>query len=134
MKPSYIFPVMALLCGCATSSDSHIITDAVADFIQVAELTPEEAIRMRRGYNYSVVSERYVILKTYRDYYLVEFVRDCREINDQLRVPPDYRYDANTLRARFDTIRGCRIAKLYPIEEGQAEELKTLGDAPGDQS
>lgn len=131
MKPVYFFLPLALLGGCATSSDQHI-TDAVADFVQVAQLTPEDSIRTRRGYNYSVISERYVILKAYKDYYLVEFVRDCRELYET-RVPPDYRYDANTLRARFDTIRGCRIARLYALEEWQAEELKNLGDAPGDQ-
>ena len=131
MKTIYILVAMVMLGACATSSDTHI-TDAVADFIQVAELTDEMSIRTRRGYNYTVVSRRYVILKSYKDYYLVEFVRDCRELYEQDRISPDYRYDKNTLRARFDTIRGCRIGKLYPIEEWQAEELESLGDAPGD--
>lgn len=131
MKIISMLGVIVLLSACATSSDQHI-TDAVADFIQVAELTPEDSIRTRRGYNYSIISERYVVLKSHKDYYLAEFTRDCRELHEQHRVPPDYRHDANVLHARFDTIRGCRIAKLYPIEEWQAEELKTLGDAPGD--
>ena len=132
MKKPIMLGTIVLLCACATTSDQHI-TDAVTDFIQVAELTPENTIRIRRGYNYTVISQRYVTLKSHNDYYLAEFTRDCRELDDQTRVPPDYRYDANVLRARFDTIRGCRIAKLYPIEEWQAEELKDLGDAPGDQ-
>jgi Tfp pilus assembly protein PilP len=131
MKTISMLSVIILLSACATSSDQHI-TDAVADFIQVAELTPEASIRTRRGYNYTVISERYVVLKSHNDYYLAEFTRDCRELHEQHRVSPDYRHDANVLHARFDTIRGCRIAKLYPIEEWQAEELKTLGDAPGD--
>ena len=131
MKSIIMFGVIVFLSACASTSDQHI-TDAVADFIQVAELTPKDSIRTRRGYNYTVISERYVVLKSHNDYYLAEFTRDCRELNDQTRVPPDYRYDANVLRARFDTIRGCRIAKLFTIEEWQAEELETLGDAPGD--
>lgn len=130
MKKIQPLALIILLSGCATSSDSHI-TDAVADFIQVAELTPEKSIRTRGDYNYTIVSERYVVLKTYKDYYLAEFVRDCHELNE-MRVPPDYRYESNVLHARFDTIRGCRIASLYPIDEWQAEELKSLGDAPGD--
>lgn len=131
MKTLLMLGMIVFLSACATSSDQQI-TDAVADFIQVAELTPKASIRVRRGYNYTVISERYVTLKSQKDYYLAEFTRDCHELNDQLSVSPDYRYDTNTLHARFDTIRGCRIAELYPIEEWQAEELKDLGDAPGD--
>jgi hypothetical protein len=131
MKILLLLGMIVFLSACASTSDQHI-TDAVADFIQVAELTAEDSIRTRRGYNYTVISERYVVLKSFKDYYLVEFTRDCRELNEQDRIPPDYRYDANVLRPRFDTIRGCRIATLYPIEEWQAEELKVLGDAPGD--
>lgn len=132
MKRICFLLALVLLGGCAASPDRHV-TDAVADFIQVAELTPEDSIRTRAGYSYSVISERYVILKADTDFYLVEFTRDCRALY-ALRVPPDYRYDKNTLSARFDTIRGCRIARLYGLEEWQAEELKNLGDAPGDQS
>jgi hypothetical protein len=131
MKSIYIVVAMFLLSACATSSDTHI-TDAVADFIQVAELLPEESVRTRRGFNYTIVSRRYVVLKSHKDYYLVEFVRDCRELYEQDRVSPDYRYDTNVLRPRFDTIRGCRIAKLYTLDESQAQELESLGDAPGD--
>jgi hypothetical protein len=131
MKIPLMLGMIVFLSACATSSDQHI-TDAVADFIQVAELAPVDSIRTRGGYNHTVISKRYVVLKSYKSYYLAEFTRDCRELYEQDRVSPDYRYDANTLSARFDTIRGCRIATLYPIEEWQAEELKVLGDAPGD--
>lgn len=130
MKRLPFFAAIIFLSACATSSDTRI-TDAVADFIRAAELTPQDLIRTRQGYTYTIVSERYVVLKNYKDYYLVEFVRDCRELKES-RVQPDFRYEANVLRARFDTLRGCRIAKLYAIDEGQAEELKSLGDAPGD--
>ena len=131
MKSIAILFATVMLWGCATSSDTQV-TDAVADFIQAAELAPKESIRTRRDLHHTAISERYAILKSHKDYHLVEFVRDCRELYEQFRVPPDYRHDTNVLHARFDTIRGCRIAKLYPIEEWQAEELKNLGDAPGD--
>ena len=58
-------------------------------------------------------------------------MRDCREL-DEFRVTPDYRREANLLRARFDTIRGCHIGKIYAVDKGQAQELENLGDAPGD--
>lgn len=131
MKPIFAILVLTvLLSGCATSPDPGI-TDAVDDYIRVAELMPQDQIRTGRDYSYRVVSRRYVIVTTRREAFLVEFVRDCREL-DELQVTPDYRHDANWLRARFDTIRGCRIGKIYAVDEGQAQELENLGDAPGD--
>ena len=44
---------------------------------------------------------------------------------------PDKRHDANTIRSRFDTIRGCRIAEIYALDEVEAEEIKNIGEAPG---
>ena len=131
MKPIIAILVLTvLLSGCATSSDPGI-TDAVDDYIRVAELMPQDQIRTDRDYSYRVISRRYVIVTTRREAFLVEFVRDCREL-DEFQVTPDYRHDANLLRARFDTIRGCRIGKIYAVDKGQADELENLGDAPGD--
>ena len=35
------------------------------------------------------------------------------------------------MRAKFDTIRGCRIAAIYALDEAEAAELKNIGEAPG---
>ena len=43
----------------------------------------------------------------------------------------DRRNDANTLRARFDTIRGCRIHRIFALNEGEVAELENIGEAPG---
>ena len=125
-----ILALTVLLSGCATSSDPGI-TDAVADYIQVAEIMPQDQLRTYGDYSYRVISQRYIIVATRRESFLVEFVRDCREL-DEFRVTPDYRREANLLRARFDTIRGCHIGKIYAVDKGQAQELENLGDAPGD--
>ena len=131
MKPTIaLLALTALLSGCATSSESGI-TDAVADYIQVAELKPQDQIRTYGEYSHRTISQRYIIVATRRESFLVEFVRDCREL-DERPVTPDYRHDANMLRARFDTIRGCRIGKIYAVDKGQAQELENLGEAPGD--
>ena len=124
-----IFVLTVLLSGCATSPDPGI-TDAVTDYVQVAELKPQNQVRTYGDYSYRVISQRYIIVATRRETFLAEFVRDCRELDD-FRVTPDYRHDANLLRARFDTIRGCRIGKIYAVDEGQAQELENLGEAPG---
>ena len=130
MKPIIaIFALTVLLSGCATSSDNRV-NDSVADYIGAAELAPLDKIRTYGDYSYRDISQRYIIVATRRETFLVEFARDCPEL-DELRVTPDYRYETNALRVRFDTIRGCRIGKIYAVEEGQAEELEHLGDALG---
>ncbi len=130
MKPLATVILLLLFGGCATSSEPEI-TGAVSDYIMAAELAEQASIRTLGKYSYSVISQRYVTLKTQRENYLVEFVRRCHELM-QSEVTPDIRYEKNILRSRFDTIRGCRIGRIYAIDKGQAEELKNIGDAPGD--
>ena len=122
--------LLMLFGGCATSSEPEI-SGAVSDYIKVAEFEDQDSIRTMGKYSYHVISQRYVTVQTHKENYLVEFVRRCHEL-DQSEVTPDIRYEKNILRSRFDTIRGCRIGRIYSIDKGQAEELKNLGEAPGD--
>ena len=122
--------LLVLFGGCATSSEPEI-SGAVSDYIMAAELEDQDSIRTMGKYGYHVISQRYVTVQTHKENYLVEFVRRCHEL-EQYEVTPDIRYEKNSLRSRFDTIRGCRIGRIYSIDKGQAEELKNLGDAPGD--
>jgi hypothetical protein len=130
MKQLATVILLALFGGCATSSEPEI-TGAVSDYIKAAELEEQDSIRTLGKYSYHIISQRYVTLETQRANYLVEFVRRCHELM-QSEVTPDLRYEKNILRSRFDTIRGCRIGRIYAIDKGQAEELKDLGDPPGD--
>jgi hypothetical protein len=119
-----------LLAACASQTEPTV-SDAVEDFIVVSELEESDIVKTRGQYSYKYLSERYVILKTRRENYLVRFNRRCRELNEPA-VTPDIRFDSNALRAGFDTIRGCRIEKMFAIDEAQAEELTYLGKAPGE--
>lgn len=120
----------ALLAACASQTEPTV-SDAVADFIVVSELEEMDTVNTREQFSYKYLSERYIILKTRRENHLVQFNRRCRELNAPY-VTPDVRFDSNTLRAGSDTIRGCRIDKMYAIDEAQAEELIYLGKAPGE--
>lgn len=120
----------ALLVACA-SQTGPTVSDAVGDFIVVSELQEKDTLKTRDQYSYKYLSERYIILKTRGENYLVQFNRRCRELNEPY-VTPDVRFDSNTLRAGFDTIRGCRIDKMFAVDEAQAEELIYLGTAPGE--
>jgi hypothetical protein len=130
MKITAIVILLVLFGGCATSSEPEI-SGAVSDYIVAAELQEQDSIRTMDNYSYHVISQRYVTVETKKEDFLLEFVRRCHEL-DQYEVVPDYRYEKNILRSRFDTIRGCRIGKIYSIDKGQAEELRNLGKPPGD--
>ena len=58
--------------------------------------------------------------------YLLEFSRKCHELTDNTRITPDRRYDHNVMRRGIDTLRGCRIDKMYPLTEAQALEIEAL--------
>jgi len=117
-----------LLFGCAAQTEATA-TDAIDDFIVVSELEALESVRHRGQFNHKIITEEYVVLTSRKDYYLVRFRRRCRELNENY-VVPDIRYDRNKLRAGIDTIRGCRIDRLFAIDEAQAQELEILGKRP----
>ncbi len=121
--------------GCSSTSQPSREVEAVRDFVVAAELEEVAEIRLWRQMSYTHLNVRFVIIPTRRGDYLVEFQRDCRELN-RIDITPemvDVRHNQHVLRAKFDTIRGCRIARIYEISEAQSEELKVLGDAPGDE-
>lgn len=122
----------ALLLACAAQQATDTTT-AVRDFIAVNELGEKNTIRITDQYSYSALNDTHIILTTRREHFLVQFRRRCRELEDSWATP-DIRYDHNKLRARFDTIRGCRIEKIFPIDQAQAEELTHLGQAPGEKT
>ncbi|MDH3615522.1 MAG: DUF6491 family protein [Gammaproteobacteria bacterium] len=131
MKGILAVLMATLLIACASQPDTRV-NDAVDDFIVVSELKELDTVRMREQFHYTELSEHYIILKTRKENYLVKFQRRCRELNER-EVTPDIRFERNTLRAGFDTIRGCRIDRMYAIDKGQAQELVHLGKAPGEE-
>lgn len=125
--------VLLFLNACVLGSlekDENVVlqNDAIDDFIVVAELEEIDEIRALRHLRHKELTENYVILRDQRRAFLLEFTRRCHELRDT-QVTPDYRTDLRTLRARFDTFRGCRIDRLFEISEGQAKELEVLGES-----
>ena len=121
---------MALVLGACATARPQIDEEAVEDFISVRGLEQLDRIRTDTSEGYYELNEYFVIYQTRRGDYLFEFARRCWELDDR-RIRPDERWDNNTIRARFDTLRGCRIANIYRLTETDAEELKQLGEAPG---
>ena len=105
--------------------------DAIEDFIVVAELEEVSALRYLGRLDSEVLSERYVLVGDNRRQWVLVFATPCRKL-EQSRIEADLRRERNAIYAKFDTYRGCRIDRVYEISDGQAEELKILGDAPGE--
>ena len=50
---------------------------------------------------------------------------------DNTSITADRRYDHNVMRRGIDTLRGCRIDRMYPLTDAQAEEIKALAENAG---
>ncbi len=135
MNKILILPALLTVAACSSTTQRPQEIEAVRDYIVAAELEEVAEIRMRGQLSYTYVNDRYVTIDARRGDYLVEFNRDCWELrrNDFTPEMVDVRDNPNVLRARFDTLRGCRIGKMYEITAEQREELTALGDAPGDE-
>ena len=137
MNRKLILPAaLLLITGCSSTSTQPQEIEAVRDFVAATELEEVNEIRLSETLRYTYVNDRYVTVPTRRGDYLVELRRDCFELrrNDFTPEMVDVRDNQNVLRARFDTIRGCYIGTIYEITEAQREELRNLGDAPGDET
>lgn len=126
-----LFVLVTLFLGACAASDEEERVDAYDDFIEVNDLEEVGSIRSFEQFGQIVLDDRYVIVTTRKEQYLLAYSRRCSEFDDALRTP-DVRSDPRALYARTDTFRGCRIKALYPISKAQAEELKELGHAPGE--
>jgi len=132
MNKLILSAAIVLLGACATAQP-QVDEQAVADFVAVRELPELDAIRLDTANDsWYELNQYYVIYETRRGSYLFRFARRCWELDEQ-RVVADRRWDANTLRARFDTLRGCRIDNIFDLTEADVIELKDLGRAPGSQ-
>lgn len=124
-----------LIGGCAASAPGEhtkamTANNALEDFIEVEALTQTDVIRSMQELDYRVITDKYVIVSDRRAAYLTKFSRRCVELYDS-EVTPDIRRDRHTLRAKSDTLRGCRIDSIYKISDGQADELMSLGETSG---
>lgn len=134
MKPILAVILLALASACSTLGDDQEI-EATRDFVVANQLEQVDEIRLYEQLNYRIINHYFVTVETRRGDYLIEFNSRCRALTQREFQPHmvDIRRDPSRVRARFDTIRGCIIGKIYEVTEEQREELRQLGDAPGDE-
>ncbi len=120
----------AMLLGACAANEEEEGPDAIDDFIEVSELAEVTVIRSYDRFDRVELNNRYVILTTGKEQYLLAYYGRCTEIVGQ-RQRPDVRRDAHAIYAKSDTFHGCRIKAIYPISEAQERELVEMGRAPG---
>lgn len=129
-------PAAAVLCalllgGCATTEEADR-SSAYRDYIEVTGLTEVRSVRTFGGIDHEVLDDKYVILTSGDQDYLLEYSQACGEDPFTQRVRPDVRRDGRRLYARYDTFLGCHIKALYEVTPDQVIELGNMGMAPGE--
>ena len=124
------------LAACASQDEqaeesTQDVTQAVRDFIELRDLKELDALKSGTNDGWQQLDDRFILYSGRRETYLVEFIRRCYELSDNTSITPDRRWDSNTVRAKFDTIRGCRIDIIYRLDEAEIAELENIGEAPG---
>lgn len=121
------------LSACAARPSQELADKnlSVRDFIELRQLESLPKIRTDGNSGWETITTSFVIYRTRRAEYLFEFARPCWELEDNSRIVADERGDANEIRARFETLRGCRIAAIYALTEAEAAELANIGEPPG---
>lgn len=104
---------------------------AVRDLIDLRQLESLDKIRSDDSDGWEQITNRFIIYRTRRGDYLFEFTRPCWELDDNTRIVADERFDANVIQARFETLRGCRIAAIYALDDAEVAELQNIGEPPG---
>lgn len=136
MKALTAIVVTATLAACAaqdtTSREAEEgAVQAVRDLIEVRGLQEVDRMPSSSRDGWTSIENHYLIYKGRRQSFLVEFSRRCYELDDDRRIIADERWDSSHIRARFDTIRGCRIHKLYSLSAEDVAELQNIGESPG---
>jgi hypothetical protein len=124
--------MVATLSACAVPEETigKDKEQAVRDFIAVRQLAEVDKVRTSNDDTWTELDPHFLIYETRRGDFLVEFSHACYDLSDN-EVVADRRWDHNTMRARFDTIRGCRMAQIYALTEAEVAELEAIGESPG---
>ena len=130
MKTRFAILLIALALGaCSTNEERQQETQAIDDFIVANELEDTRKISLQpmETYRHEMLGDYHALVSARRGDYLVKFFTRCLEFRPSA-PPPDVRRNSNEVVAGEDTIRGCRIEAIYPVDAGQRDELRQIVD------
>ena len=121
-----------LLAACAAQEETvgRDVEQAVRDYIEVRALPEPGKINSSNYDQWQQLDGKFIIYATRNEFFLIEFLRNCHELQENV-VVADVRRERNVFRARFDTLRGCRIHRIYALTENDVAELSALGRPVG---
>lgn len=131
LSAAILAAALSLAAACAGTREEPRETQAIRDYVEVGELAEADAIRTRSADSWKPLTEHFAIYEAREGSFLLEFSRRCWEMFDNTKITPDKRYDHNRIRQGMDTLRGCRIDRIYPLTEAQAEEVAALAESAG---
>jgi hypothetical protein len=131
MKTISLLVSLALLAACAGTPETPPDVQAVRDYVEVGELGQVDQIRTHGNDAWTPLARYFALYKGHDGQFLLEFTRVCREMYDNTSITADRRYDRNVMRRGVDTLRGCRIDKMYPLTEAQVLEIEALVETAG---
>lgn len=128
-----VIPAALLMLAAACTGTPEVPPEiqAIRDYVSVGELQEVDRIRTHGSDDWAPVTLYFAIYNGRDGHFLLAFTRVCREMVDNTSITPDRRYDYNVMRSGIDTLRGCRIDRMYPLTEGQAQELGALANRAG---
>ena len=125
---------LTLASACAGTPEIPPETQAIRDYIEVGELQEADRIRTHRSDKWAPATLYFAVYRGRDGRFLLAFTRLCREMVDNTSITPDRRYDHNMMRQGIDTLRGCRIDKIYPLTDAQAQEIEALANTTGNRN
>lgn len=123
--------LVALTGACASNPPEGTIAVAVVDdFVASAALEQTDRIERITPLNtWVALNDRYVVLQDHNGDHLLHFKSRCYEAT-QPRFGFEMRISRKRLQIPYDDLMGCQIKTIYRLLDGQAQELRNLGDIP----
>lgn len=122
--------VMCWLVAACAARPPGVDRAAVEDYIVTRGLEPISFIRTGVSLNSDDIrplNDYHMRYRSGQNHYLIAYMFRCPQ--ELGTVSTDVR-GGNYLRAKTDTIRGCRIDRIYRLTPEESEEMSTLGTAP----
>ncbi len=124
--------VLGLLFGCATQEDTRrppggkgrASAEELREYLDRVQPEPVYSIRYREPLRWRALNNSFAMVETLDGPHLVELSWECKDLtsNQIYADTADRRRTRGLLRARADTLRGCRIESFYKLPEAKAVE------------
>ncbi len=122
-----------MLFGCATQEDprrppggaGRASAEDLREYLDKVKPEPVYSIRYREPLRWRALNNYFATVETLDGPHLVELSWECKDLtNNQIYGDmADRRRTRGLLRARADTLRGCRIESFYKLPEAKAVEI-----------